>query len=76
MVKVYSTPDCSWCKKSKEYLKSRGIEFLEVDVQNDLEGREEMVSLTGQMSIPVIRVKDDFVIGFDREKIDAYLAQL
>ena len=48
MVKVYSTPDCSWCKKSKEYLKSRGIEFLEVDVQNDLDGREEMVSLTGK----------------------------
>lgn len=76
MIKVYSAPDCSWCKKTKDYLNLKGIDFEDVNVQTNLEGREEMLTLTGQMSIPVVRVNNDFVIGFDREKIDQYLLQI
>lgn len=70
MVKVYSAPDCSWCKKTKDYLKSKNVEFEDINVQDDLEGREEMIALTGDMSIPVVRFNDTYIIGFKKDEID------
>ena len=49
MVKVYSTNVCPWCVKAKDYLKSKGIEFEELNVQEDMAAREEMVAKTKQM---------------------------
>ena len=43
MVKVYSTNTCPWCDKAKSYLKSKGIEFEELNVQEDMVAREEMI---------------------------------
>ncbi len=73
MIKVYSAPDCSWCKKTEDYLKSKKVDFLEVNVQDDLEGREEMIALTGDMSIPVVRFGENFVTGFKKDEIDSYI---
>ena len=28
-VKVYSTPTCPWCKKVKDYLKKKKVEFVD-----------------------------------------------
>ena len=40
-------------------------------IRNQSSGRvvEELVNLTGQLAIPVVRKGDNFVIGFDEEKI-------
>lgn len=73
MVKVYSTPDCPWCKKTKTYLNSKGVEYVDVNVEEDMEGRKELLALSKQQSIPVINIDNNIVIGFDKEKIDEYL---
>ncbi len=76
MVKVYSAPDCSWCKKTKDYLKSKKIDYVDINVQDDITGREEMIELTGDMSIPVVRFNDNYVIGFKKDEIDNNIALL
>jgi len=73
MVKIYSTPTCVYCNTLKEYLKSKNIEFQEIDVSQNEKELEKMVSISGQMGVPVVDIEGDIVIGFDREKIDELL---
>ena len=70
MIKVYSTESCSWCVKAKKYLKSKNIEYIEVNVGEDMEGREEMIKLSGQMGVPVINIDGKIIVGFDKMAID------
>lgn len=74
-VKVYSTPTCPYCVQAKEYLKSKNVEFEEIDVASDEAGRKEMIEKSEQMGVPVIFIDDEFTVGFDRAKIDELLAK-
>lgn len=73
MVKIYSTPTCSWCKKTKEYLKRNNVEYVEVNVADDMEGREEMFKLSKQSAVPVINIDGNIIVGFDKAAIDELL---
>ena len=73
MVKVYSTNVCPWGVKAKDYLKSKGIEFEELNVQEDMAAREEMVAKTKQMGVPVLDINGTFIVGFDKPAIDKAL---
>lgn len=70
MIKVYSTESCPWCVKAKQYLKSKNIEYIEVNVGEDMEGREEMIKLSGQMGVAVINIDGKIIVGFDKMAID------
>ncbi len=73
-VTIYSTPVCHYCQAAKEYFKNNNIEFKEFDVASDADKRQEMIEMTGQMGVPVIRIEDDVVIGFDQGKVEELLA--
>lgn len=75
MVKVYSTNSCPWCVKVKNYLKEKGVSFEELNVQEDMNAREEMVSKSKQMGVPVLDINGDIIIGFDRKAIETSLAK-
>lgn len=70
MIKIYSTPTCSWCKKTKDYLKSKNIDFKDLNVADDLEAREEMLKLSNQSGVPVINIDGNIIVGFDKAAID------
>jgi glutaredoxin-like YruB-family protein len=72
-VMVYSTPTCPYCKKAKQYLKENDIEFEDIDVSQDQEKAREMTEKSGQMGVPVVEVDGEFVVGFDKEKLDSLL---
>ena len=71
---IYSTPVCHFCHAAKDFFQENGIAFTEHDVAADLEKRQEMIEMTGQMGVPVIRIEDDVVIGFDEAKLRELLA--
>ncbi|MDD2731707.1 MAG: glutaredoxin domain-containing protein [Candidatus Pacebacteria bacterium] len=73
MVKVYSTPTCVYCATLKQYLKEHDIAFEDVDASKDEAVFEEMVRKSGQMSVPVIEINGEIVVGFDKEKINELL---
>lgn len=68
-VTIYSTPSCHFCGMAKEFFKEKGIQYEEINVAEDKEKHEEMIDMTGQMGVPVIRVDDDAVIGFNKPKL-------
>ena len=72
-VTIYSTPVCHFCQAAKEFFKENNVEYTEFDVAADAEKREEMIEMTGQMGVPVIRIGDDVVIGFDEGKVKELL---
>jgi glutaredoxin 3 len=45
------------------------VEYREVNVAEDLEGREELLRLTGQMAVPVTVVDGEAVLGFNRPRL-------
>ena len=73
-VTIYSTPVCHFCHMAKEYFVENNIEFTEFDVAADQEKRKEMIDMTGQMGVPVIRIDDDVIVGFDEDKVKELLA--
>ncbi|MGE5507484.1 MAG: glutaredoxin family protein [Chitinophagales bacterium] len=73
-VKVYSTVSCPWCRVAKDYLRSKGVAFEEVDVGLDRAAAQEMIELSGQFGVPVIAIDGEPVVGFDQAKIDRLLA--
>jgi len=73
-VTIYSTPVCHFCQAAKEYFSEHNVEYTEHDVAGDPDKRQEMIEMTGQMGVPVIRIDDDVVVGFDEEKVAELLA--
>jgi glutaredoxin len=49
------------------------VAFEDINVAADPEAREELVRLTGQMSIPVIVIGDQVVRGFDKPRLKTLL---
>ena len=54
---------------AKEFFKEKGVSYEDVDVAADQARRAEMVDLTGQLGVPVIRIENDVIIGFNKPKI-------
>jgi glutaredoxin 3 len=57
------------CRRTKEYLSSRGVTYREVNVAEDAEGRAELLRRTGQVAVPVTVIGDEVVVGFDRARL-------
>lgn len=72
---IYSADWCAFCHAAKEYLDGKGIEYTEKNVEENPEYAQEAVEKSKQMGIPVIDIDGTIIIGFDRPKIDAALAQ-
>ncbi len=72
-VTIYSTPTCHFCHAAKEFFGANNVEFTDNDVATDMEKRQEMIDMTGQMGVPVIKIGDDVVVGFDEGKVKELL---
>ena len=72
-IKVYSTPTCPYCRMVKDYLKVKGVTFVNYDVSQDKDALDEMVKLSGQMGVPVVVINGEVTVGFDKNKIDSLL---
>ncbi len=73
MIKVYTTNSCPWCVKAKDYLTKKGVEFTSLNVQDDMEARDEMLKKSKQMGVPVLDINGTIIIGFDKPAIDKAL---
>ena len=64
-ITVYTTPVCPFCDHAKAYLTGRDLAYTEVDVSTDRAGLREMVVMTGQRGVPVVRVGDKALVGWN-----------
>ncbi len=72
-ITIYSTPSCHFCHMAKEYLTEKNIAYMDVNVAENIEKRQEMIQLSGQMGVPVIRIGNDVIVGFNKPIIDDLL---
>ncbi|MBW2998381.1 glutaredoxin family protein [Candidatus Woesearchaeota archaeon] len=72
-IKVYSTPTCPYCHMAKDFLNENKIEFEDIDVAENVKAREEMIDKTGQMGVPVIEIDGEYIVGFNKERIQELL---
>lgn len=68
-VVIYSTPTCHFCHMAKEFFTANNIPFTDYNVAVDAEKRQELITKSGQMGVPVIFIDEAMVIGFDEERI-------
>ena len=65
-IQIYTSPLCGYCRAAKRLLQSKGVEFVEVDLANEPERREEMVQRSnGGRTVPQIFIDDQHVGGCD-----------
>lgn len=74
-ITVYTTNTCPYCTMVKNFLDQQGLEYKEVNVQNDQREAQKLVETTGQMGVPQINVNGKWVIGFDPNTIMANVKQ-
>lgn len=67
-IKVYSTPFCKGCKQAKELFKELNLTYEERDVTNPIY-LEEMVRVSGQMSVPVLEIGRKILVGYSKNSI-------
>lgn len=68
-VEIYSTPSCHFCHMAKEWLTEKGVPYVDYNVGEDMARRKEMVEITGQLGVPVIKIGDDVMVGFNQEQM-------
>ncbi|WP_177504658.1 glutaredoxin family protein [Anaerosinus sp.] len=74
MVKVYSITTCPWCDKVKKYLKTKSVEFEELNIESDESARRQCYKLSGDLTVPVTTPDgENYVVGFDKDKLDHML---
>jgi glutaredoxin 3 len=69
-ITLYTTDPCAFCRQAKALLAARGLEYHEVNLAKDPDGRADLVRRTGQMTFPQILVGDRAIGGF-RELLEA-----
>ena len=69
-VTVYTTDPCGFCRQAKTLLESRGVDYEEVSLTKDPDGRARLVRRTGQMTFPQI-IAGERVVGGFRELLEA-----
>jgi arsenate reductase-like glutaredoxin family protein len=51
-VAIFTTPGCKYCRRAKEALRGKGIDFFEIDVSLSPDTRALLKEVTQQTSVP------------------------
>jgi glutaredoxin len=73
-IEVFTTTSCAFCKQVKAYLKHKNKDFIETDVTNDIAKRIELQKITGFTTVPITRIGDEFIVGWQPAKLAAALS--
>ncbi|OGQ75009.1 MAG: glutaredoxin 3 [Deltaproteobacteria bacterium RIFCSPLOWO2_12_FULL_60_16] len=64
-VVIYTTNYCPFCTRAKALLRTKHIDFEEIDITLDEHLREEVTRLSGRRTAPQIFIDGKSVGGFD-----------
>lgn len=65
-VEIYSSMFCGFCARAKHLLKSKGVDFEEIEVDYEPAKREEMIErANGRHTVPQIFIDDRHIGGSD-----------
>jgi glutaredoxin 3 len=61
---MYTTRWCGYCVRAKALLRSRGLVFEEVSLDDEPKFREKLFELTGGWTVPQITIGDEVIGGY------------
>ena len=70
---LYTAPTCTYCHIVKIFLKKNNVKFEEIDITKDGKAKEEIFKKTGYTTVPITLVGNEYVLGWDREKLKKIL---
>ena len=75
---MYSTSWCGYCRRLKTDLKSRGIGYTEIDIDDDPEAAEFVASVNrGNRTVPTVLYADGSTMtNPDAKQVERKLAEL
>jgi len=59
-VQMYGVSWCGDCRAARQFLKSHGIEFTEVDIDRDREAAAEVVRRVGKRAVPQLVIDGEW----------------
>ncbi len=75
-ITVYTTEPCAFCARVKGLLRTRDLEFAEINLSRDPEGRAELARKTGMMTFPQVLVGEQLIGGFNETQAAARSGRL
>jgi glutaredoxin 3 len=70
-ITVYTTEPCAYCARVKGLLRSHGVEFAEISLAKNPEGRMALAASTGLMTFPQVLIDGRLVGGFNEVRAAA-----
>jgi glutaredoxin-like YruB-family protein len=63
-VELYTTNWCTYCKKAKAYFRSKGIAFIEYNIEKDKAAQKRMRKLTKSRAVPFAVINGQQIQGY------------
>lgn len=71
-VVIYGTSWCDFCKLTRWHLEDLDVAYCEYDIERSDTGRADFEAMGGK-ALPLVRVEDERVDGFDKPRLNAAL---
>lgn len=71
-VTMYVLPECGYCKKVRQLLTQRGVQWQELDILASAQAKQEFIA-HGGVGTPLLLIGDSVINGADPARIDAAL---
>ncbi len=78
-ITIFTTNTCAYCPMVKRYLKTKGHDYSEVNIDENPDRQQEAFKISGGLTVPVTVVtKDDgskgVVVGYNLSKLAPLVA--
>ncbi len=73
-IKIYTVPHCVYCRMAKDFFDKKNFPYIEYDLSKNASLRENIFNLIGEIGVPVIEIKGEIFVGFDREGVERALS--
>jgi glutaredoxin-like YruB-family protein len=72
-VEIYVTSWCGYCKKAKQFFRSKGIKFAVYDIEKDKSAARRMMALTSKKAVPFVVINGHGIQGYSKEAYESAL---
>jgi glutaredoxin 3 len=63
-IQMYTTRWCGYCERAKALLRTKGLDFEEINLDDDPAFRQKLFDLTGGWTVPQILIDGDPIGGY------------
>jgi len=62
---IYTSSNCGYCVAAKNLLRTKGADFIEINILVDPERRQEMIERSAKRTVPQIFIGERHIGGFE-----------